>query len=875
VAAPSDDRKLQSARARRHARAVMLRWRSISNPDRAGLPASLLLLAVLAGLDAWLGSKAVFTGSYLLAPFLAAFLGGRRATLVVGGAAISLAALSGAWNGNFDEADYYLGLAVLVLGCGFAYLAAAARSDSQDAMRRLHILNDVAEVADGTHSLSETMQRVTDVIVPELADFCMIDVIAEGRATRVAVRGDGPRRAEVESRLSDREPSLPEYMLRNSDAPLLEPRFVSRHTDDFLRGMAHDSDDLEFLRSLGTRSSISVGLSARGQQLGALTLVTAWSGRSFSADDVRFSRVLAGRVGLALDNAGLFSDLQSVERRMDIAMSILGEAVVIQDRHGELIYANDAAAKALGSANAQPIASSLEELRGRYDLYDEEGNPLDLNDFISLRILRGEQMDAQTVRAIERTSGREVWLLARSRPIEGPDNGPLYAVTTFENVTDFKQREFAQAMLARTGELLDSSIDHRETLRSVAKIAIPHLADWCAVYAAGEEGSLDLLAIAHSDAAKTQLAREIVEEFPLGPGSESFGSELLAAGEPIVIEDLVPSLQAFVKEPRQLELLEELGIGTVMLVPMLAPNQVIGALVLANDKDRRAFDSFDRSLAGRIAERAAIAIENARLATERTQIAVTLQKGLAPPQIPEIPGWTAAAVYRPAGSENRVGGDFYDAFPYERDWMIVVGDVTGRGARAAAITALARHTIRTAGSLTGDPLTALQMLNTSLRAHEGNALCSAAIVVLPGDDSDRELQMVVAGHPPPLILREGKVEEVGTRGPVLGAFDDPDWQVDTTALQPGEQLILYTDGVTEANGEDGRFGEERLREQVKGATTPAAAIRRVETALERFTLGHLGDDAALLAVMREHVREPLAKRDAADGTDGERGITVA
>jgi PAS domain S-box-containing protein len=820
-----------------------------------GLVAGLATLALVTALDVIFGEEAVLTGSYLVAPFVAALSGSRRATAAVGALAIALAAASGAWNGSYGGLNYDLRIALLVLATGVAYMAAAARSKSQAAMRRFQILDEIAAVADGSLPLAQTLERVTDVIVPEVADICMIDVNSEGRPTRAAVRAGGPNSAEVEAWLWGRQPTIPDYLFRDKEMPLAEPWFVPKHNQEFLRRISQGPGDLEYLRSLGTRSSVSVGFGARGKRLGALTMVTAWSRRRYRGDDVRFARVLAGRVGLVLDNAGLFSDLQSVERRMDTAMSILGEAVVIQDRRGQLLYANDAAATMFGGAPEQLAAVTLEEIRARYDLYEEHGAPLDPSEFVGLRVLRGVSGHDQTIRVVERESRREHWLRARSRAIEGTDGQPLYAVTTFDDVTESKQAEFAQAMLARTGELLASSIDYRETLQGVARITIPQLADWCFVCAPGDDGAIELLAIAHSDPDMVRLARRIAAEFPIAMGDTSGAAEALRSTEPSVVEDAEAAMRAIAEDERHLEMLRELGIGSGMVFPIRSADQGIGALVLANGVDRRPFDEFDRSLAGQIAERASIAIENSRLATERASIAETLQQGLAPPQIPTVPGWSAAAVYRPAGTENRVGGDFYDFFPFEGGWMVVIGDVTGRGAEAATVTALARYTIRTAGTLTGDPISALNLLHESLLAREGNALCSAAIATLGGEGTD-DVKIAVAGHPLPLIVRDGLVEEGGHMGPVLGAFADSRWESETCSLAPGEQLVVYTDGVTEACGQGDRFGDERLRRRLAASSSPADSVRQVENALEAFTAGNLTDDAALVAVMREPARLP-------------------
>jgi sigma-B regulation protein RsbU (phosphoserine phosphatase) len=206
-------------------------------------------------------------------------------------------------------------------------------------------------------------------------------------------------------------------------------------------------------------------------------------------------------------------------------------------------------------------------------------------------------------------------------------------------------------------------------------------------------------------------------------------------------------------------------------------------------------------------------------------------------------------MYRPAGAENEVGGDFYDAFQVADGWMVVIGDVTGRGARAASITALARYTLRTAAVLTNDPLIALGTLNRALLARRDASLCSIAALIL-SEDPRRPVRVAVAGHPPPLLIDGEQVSEVTATDPVLGAFADVEWRVGQSAVEPGQQLVMFTDGIVEAAGEAGRFGEARLRSELAGAGNPARTVLRVEGALREFTAGALDDDVAILAVAR-------------------------
>jgi serine phosphatase RsbU (regulator of sigma subunit) len=314
-----------------------------------------------------------------------------------------------------------------------------------------------------------------------------------------------------------------------------------------------------------------------------------------------------------------------------------------------------------------------------------------------------------------------------------------------------------------------------------------------------------------------------------------------------MLDDVSPLLDEMARDPRHRGLMDELRFGSAMIMPMRISGRVIGTINFVNDTDRRPFDDFDRDLARRFAVRAAVALDNARLASERTEIAETLQRGLLPPPLPEIPGWSAAALYRPAGAQNEVGGDFYDVFRMESGWMLVIGDVTGRGARAAAITAQARYTLRTAAAITSDPLVTLAALNRALLARAEPALCSVAALTLR-DQAQGRVDIAVAGHPPPLLVGAEAVREAAGPGPVLGAFPDASWTLESCAVQPGEQLVAFTDGVTEASGSEGRFGEERLHERLLGTAGPGAAVQTIEAALEEFTAGDLTDDAAVLAV---------------------------
>jgi serine phosphatase RsbU (regulator of sigma subunit) len=420
-------------------------------------------------------------------------------------------------------------------------------------------------------------------------------------------------------------------------------------------------------------------------------------------------------------------------------------------------------------------------------------------------------------------------------------------------VTELKRSEFAQHLLGRTGELLASSIDYRETLQGVVRLAVPEFADWCSVNIPNREGVLERVAIAHTNADRIARVQDLREKNPIHVDDRSPLAEVIRTGTPRLLSSRSREGVADAEESAESaeSVIRGADVASAIAVPMTAGAKVVGVLVFANEARSRTFNEGDLGIALEIARRAGLAVENARLAGEQAEVAHVLQRGLLPPELPDLRGFEVATMYRPAGEVNEVGGDFYDAFEIEGGWMVAIGDVMGRGAAAASLTALARHTIRTAGRLTGNPQIAAALVDEGLKREPEILLCSAVILVLPDTAHERaRIPILVAGHPPPLRRRRAEIDAVGASGPLLGAPDEHDWGLTTIELGAGDQLILYTDGVTEARGRRSRFGERRLRQSLAEASDPSAAVAAVEAALDSFIPGEPEDDAAVLAIMR-------------------------
>ena len=292
-----------------------------------------------------------------------------------------------------------------------------------------------------------------------------------------------------------------------------------------------------------------------------------------------------------------------------------------------------------------------------------------------------------------------------SPPIDGPDGSTLYAVTTVKDVTDLKRSEFAERLLARrrTPRLVDRLPRNTPGRRPAG---VPEFADCCSVHIPNRTRSSS-----GSRSPGRDRARPGPDERTARLGDGSLLAEVVQTRTPLLGADV----QAAGDAADQAEPAHVPGPSSTMAVPMSAGAKVIGALSFANGNETRRFDEADLRIAAEITPPAPRWRSERWLAGEHAEVAHVLQRGLAPPRLPAPRGFDLAALYRPAGEVNEVGGDFYDAFEIDGGWMVAIGDVMGRGAAAASLTGLARHTIRTAGRLTGDPREAARLVDESLK----------------------------------------------------------------------------------------------------------------------------------------------------------------
>jgi PAS domain S-box-containing protein len=544
-------------------------------------------------------------------------------------------------------------------------------------------------------------------------------------------------------------------------------------------------------------------------------------------------------------------ELTATREQLERMLANLTEAVTVTDGERRMRYANQAAADVLGYPTPEAlIAQPLGAVAAQWEATHEDGRPVTPEDVPSYKIVNGLPAEPLLTKIVHRETGVRRWRLVKAAPLEGPA-GELMAVSVIEDVTEAKEAELHQRFLAEASEELASSLDYEETLQRVARLTVPDLADWCAVDVLDASGRPHLVAVAHVDPGKVAFAREMRRRYPPDPTEDHGFYKVIRTGEPALYPEIPEALlEQTIRDPDQLAAVREIGMRSVMIVPMSVAGRAIGAISFISAESGRSFDTDDLAFADELARRGAFAVENARLYTERAQAALTLQQTLLPERLPSIPGWQLASAYAAGDTTTDVGGDFYDVIPLDGGLMATVGDVTGKGVAAAALTSLARYTLATAARFDPSPPAVVALLNDVLIARADLSLVTVLCAHFVPTASGARIHITSAGHPAPVLVRPGQPPtSIGASGLLLGMSSRAQWEKTVVDLTPGDSMLFYTDGVTDTPSGSERFGERRLLEALSGSPVdPAGMIERVQRAVRAFQVGDVVDDRAILAL---------------------------
>jgi PAS domain S-box-containing protein len=549
----------------------------------------------------------------------------------------------------------------------------------------------------------------------------------------------------------------------------------------------------------------------------------------------------------------------------------LGDAVVIADEHNRVTYINASCERLLGWRRAELVGRPLvtlvpERFRERhmagFRRYLSTREPTLIGTgSVRLPALRadGSEVEVELTLTAQRLSGGRDVFVASLRDLS-------------DRVALEHEQALSRYLLAMRKITARLAIDGEPTtFEQAAPVVLKAIGESLGWDLGGfwvvEDGGLRLLhrwALPGSEEAADAMEDE-GRRFEPGVG---LPGRVLGTGEPVWIED-VGEEDNFPRRP----IARRHGLVSYFAFPISSRGRVMAVVEFCSRARRHVEVDVLPAVAsaggeiGRYIEREETRRQAAEAREHMIELAKALQASLLPPRPPAIPGLELAARYRAAAGDGQVGGDFFDVFALpDGDWAIALGDVSGRGPHSAALTALARYTIRAAAVGATNASDVLRVLNdVVLRELEttdllGERFLTAAFLVLRITSNGVSLQLACGGHPAPLVLRDGgTVEEAPCRGELVGVFEAFETSDAEISLSPGDTVVLFTDGAIEGHGADGPFGEERLRDTIamcRGRSAQEVA-ERVESAVLEYTGERAQDDMAILVFRLPVSEDPL------------------
>jgi GAF domain-containing protein len=727
---------------------------------------------------------------------------------------------------------------------------ALERARVYDAERRarsaLSLLAAIGEQLARSLDPDAALRTLADLVVPQLADQCIVDLVSGQSVRRLVVVNADPEVQEAARVLERYPPALdsqtPVAVAIRTGQPQIVPS-ADALSDAAYRGPEHRLA----VQTVGIRTLLAVPMVVRGRTLGGLTF--GWQSSSPpDRDRTQLAEQIARRVGLALENSSLYQEAHGERERLAALVRQLPLGVIIAETSSrKLLFTNERAQSLLGTgASERSIAGPHAEL---------------------IHLALGGESASDVEIDVIRADGTRGLVSLSAEPVRGAGGEIVAAVATLFDMTEHRRREEALAFLAEASVVLTESLDLQHTLSELVELAVPRLADWCSIDML-DHGEIRTVGVAHANPDTARLARRLHARRPVRKQASSGVSAALSTGRSQLIEDVPAWLAAQDTDDEELITMSRiLGVRSSIVAPLVGHGRVFGALTLATTDSERRFSEQDMAIAEELGRRAALAIENARLYSAEHDIAHALQQSLLPGTLVQPPGIEVVARYRPAGEGAEVGGDFYDSWQTDSDYFLAIGDVAGHGPAAAALTSLTRQAMRVVSRYEQSPSRILSVVNDTIRAQSApEQFCTAALAMLRQVDDGYVVTVACAGHPPPVVVRAigGGVEEIGFCGPLLGVLAQGDYDDRTCEIAVGDLVAFWTDGVTERRHRTAMFGEERLVTLLGGlANRPAADVaREIDDAVISFAPGLPEDDVAIL--IARVTGAPVERQDTPD-----------
>ncbi len=743
----------------------------------------------------------------------------------------------------------------------------AAAFDSIE--ERLRRMNGVAELMANTHDQRMVLEAVTASIHSMVEGVDVEIVLLDEMGHLELVAAEGTLAAATGSTFA------------LTDVPLVDEVFASGES---VRADEAASDRLGGLRSGHCVDfALAVPLRVGSEVLGAV-LVLRPEGAPLTDVEARTVRSFAAQASVAVRNAVLLENERAAHHEAE-ALRIISEHLALRSsiddalqavarESGDLFGFEHAAATLDDPASyglpLPELAASIHladvwEIMGtdRHDALYLAGRHPALRDHAVL-------FEAEGVMLLPLSRDHALCgalVLWTDRPHRQPDEAALGIAGTIareaslavQNAYLYEQvRRRAENLetIFRISQAVSSSLQDRIVLNRVMDVVSKMLpAD--AVILMAEDRGRERLGVSMTRGVIAQGLLNLV----LTPGEDVPG-RVYMTHEPERYDDITTSDTVF------LTLAAAEGLSSLLAVPLLARGQSVGViLVLA--RATAAFTSSEVDLLRTFASQAALAIDTARRFSRQHHATSVLRESILPSRLPSIEGVKASSIYLPSGSESEIGGDYYDLFTTPDGRVIIaIGDVCGKGITAATKTSMLKHTIRGMATAGLRPAAILRELNTMIvDTHDPSGIVTLWVGEL--NRSTGELLFANGGHPPGMLLHpdDRNVAELAPTGPLIGAVATAQWLEELVVIKPGDTLLLYTDGVTEARNENGFFSEARVKRVLRSGGDPASVAQRLLDAIRAYACGCLRDDAAILAVAYDPrgSAEPIASRAPSTG----------
>jgi serine phosphatase RsbU (regulator of sigma subunit) len=656
------------------------------------------------------------------------------------------------------------------------------------------------------------------------------------------------------------------------------------------------------LRDSGVRSLVAVPVLGQHRVIGVLH-ADSFELAHFGDRDVPLLALVADRIGAAIEQVRLFESEREARARAEASAARLERlqrvtAALSKDQTAEEVAGavltelsedidGDAVShliwvvegerlRLLRPAQASPAADAFTDLSVDDPLPGpavvRSGEPMWFSsraEIESFEALKNVELGAEALALLPLRLGDEVLgvlSVAYGRPRSfGEDERQFFSVVSAQVAVSLQRAAVRlarvrvardNALLADVSAALGSSLDSVTTLQRALAELVPRLADLATFHLFDDHGTPRRICQVHRDPETDAFLAKL----PLDGAHEvqSVLNVAAAAGRrPMLVPAGGDLAREWALDDEQAEQLRRLEVASGIAVPLMSRGELLGLLGLLRLTGSDPYTEADLDLAAEVGARASIAVDNALQAEKRVALARALQASLLPPALGEVPGAEVAAVFHAAGTGAEVGGDFYDLFPVDSGrWVLMIGDVSGSGPAAAVLTAQVRHGARVAARAGLEPAAVVGAVNATLDETTGSEwFCTMVYAeIVPGDDGV-DLQVISAGHVPPLVTAGGEVHELDCQSPLMGVLPGAVYTARPVRLAPGQALLLVTDGATEARPIDDHgpatfFGEQRLRQAVASAAgrDARALVETVAEAVLEYAGGRLDDDLVLVAL---------------------------